>query len=162
MKVSNVRWIYAIMCLDLLFIKPFVMSYPLTLLKTAADCDAVLKFAGDEKADQEIKKILLDRAVETTSEDTLELEAELTSLESEITNLETLVAGLPEGSTSRSTNEDKLEQAKYRRYVLRKRRNKKGFLSQFERQVELTGAENSITVLEELIGQVTEHKATLS
>ena len=88
------------------------MAYSLTLLKTAADCDAVLQFAGTEKADLELKKLVMSHSLQNFSEDSLELDAELASVNSEITTLQTVIATLPEGKI-KEDNMDKLKKAEY-------------------------------------------------
>jgi hypothetical protein len=136
------------------------MSYTLTLLKTAADCDAVLQFAGSEKADLEFKKVVMTHSLQDFSQDSLELDAELTSVNSEVQTLQTMIASLPEGKV-KEENKDKLKTAEYKQHLLNKRRNKKGFQAQLERELDLAHADTSIANLTAFISDVTAKKATL-
>jgi peptidoglycan hydrolase CwlO-like protein len=136
------------------------MAYTLTLLTTAAECDAVLKYAKNDKKDLQYKKLQLTRSLEDFNENSTELNDQLAALTAEVTTLTTVIAGLADGPYKTEQNK-KLKKAEYSLFLATSRKNKNGSPAQLERELELEQADQQIAAVETFISQVTTHKAGL-
>jgi hypothetical protein len=136
------------------------MSYTLSLLTTAADCDTVLKYAANDKKDLEYKKLQLSRSLDDISENSAEIEAQIVSLTNEVTTLTNVIAGLADGNY-KNDQVKKLKRAEYNLFLAQSRKSKNGSPAQLERELELEQAEQQLVSVNDFIGQVTTHKATL-
>ncbi|MES2650052.1 MAG: hypothetical protein V4717_24460 [Bacteroidota bacterium] len=136
------------------------MAYTLSLLTTAADCDAVLKFANKEKKDLDYRILQLGRSLENYSENNTESDAELLALNAEITGLTSVLATLPLGE-SWTDNDMKLKKAQYSLYLLNAHMNKNGKPAQLERELELEYANQKLASVTSFLADVTTRKAAL-
>ncbi len=136
------------------------MNYSLTLLTTAADCDTVLKYAANDKKDLDYKKIQLSRSLESFSENSVEIEAQITALSNEVSTLTTVIAGLADGDY-KNEQVKKLKRAEYSLFLANSRKSKNGSPAQLERELELEQAVQQLAAATDFINQVTAHKATL-
>lgn len=91
------------------------MPYPVELLTTVADCDAVLAANQKELHELKVSASVLDLRSDKTTDTATSKATELVNLNKTIAALTPLVASLDEGSKPRRMNEAQLRQATHRR-----------------------------------------------
>jgi hypothetical protein len=136
------------------------MTYSLTLLTTAPDCDTVL-------TETQFRLRLLnhqaeDLAIETasSSKSVTGLEVALAKTQAEINSLNYVIPTITDIEV-RKDNEVQLRRAVNRQAELLYRRENKGGLAVVLREVELGQVQAQITELTTFAAAVTAHKATL-
>jgi peptidoglycan hydrolase CwlO-like protein len=83
------------------------MNYSFTLFTSKADCDTAIAITRKRKNELEYRKITLEHKKQASVESAVEIETALQALNAEIATLETLIAGLPEGETKKTTSAKK-------------------------------------------------------
>lgn len=136
------------------------MNYTLTAITTVADCDALLQAADADQRELNIKKILQDRAYETSSTGATGIDAQLAATIAEITGLQAAVNNLPEGP-SKQNMVDKIADLQHKKYVLDKRRRKYGSLAMVQKQYTISSIETQIAANVSFIDAVTQRKGEL-
>ena len=136
------------------------MSYTVSLLKTAAECDSLLQQATREKRDLEVKKVVLANSLVNLSEDGESLATELALANGDVTTYTSVLATLSPGKTW-DEYDDKLATANYRLRVLNKRAGKKGGEAQVDHELDLADLDAMVANRTAVIDAVTAHKATL-
>jgi hypothetical protein len=136
------------------------MDYSHSLLKTKAECDALLKKAKGIKKDLELKKLQLESSLEDYTENSSDLAGNLQAAQLDVDTQTALVAGLPEGK-KKEKEKIELQKAQLRLTLLNDRKNKNGSPEQLERELELAFTIEKLVVVDGFITGVTAHKATL-
>ncbi|MCB2409141.1 hypothetical protein [Hymenobacter lucidus] len=137
------------------------MPYSLSLLKTRAQCDALLEIANEKIA------VLTFRGQETVFRTTnaegatIELSNELNSLNTYITAITPALATM-DASNDRDALGDELRRKTDRRDELMRRQTKSGPELLVERELEKALLEPQLPIVQDLITEVTAHRATLT
>ncbi len=137
------------------------MPYPVQLLTTVADCDAVLASAQSELQDFQLRESVLGRRDEKTSESAASAAAELTSLNATIALLTPLIPTLPAGSKIRFSNETSLRQATHRREDLVAARPTSGPVAALVQALDLRQVQVQTAEIQRCISEVTARRAAL-
>jgi hypothetical protein len=138
-------------------LKHFFMTQNFTMLKTKADCDAVIAIANKEKSDLEFRKGSLERQSTSAAETAMEIQAELESLNAELAYLDGILATAPDGKFKDDTLA-KFKKAEYRKFLLSRRENNYGVVAAIDKAYDIGIIENSIEVTDDFITAVTAHK----
>lgn len=88
---------------------------------TVADCQELLNIATRDKSSLEFRKTGLERQLDSSSTNSVEIEAELAAVTAEVNIYEQIIASLPEG-TIKEENKVKLTKAQYKKFTLEQRR----------------------------------------
>jgi len=137
------------------------MVYSLNLLKTWAQCDLVLAMAAEKRKTLVFRDTEGDFRTDNTGKTATDLTNELTSLNAYITAMTPVVAGLPE-SKERTESTDELRKKTDRRDELVSRQGKAGGEKLVERELGQALLEPQLPIIDDLVAQVTAHRATLS
>lgn len=136
------------------------MNYDFTMLKTPADCDAVLAVLAREKTQLEFRRTTLEFRNDSAEASALEIQQELDGINAELTYLENFIATLPEGEM-KEESEDKWRRADFRKYVLTRSKNRKGGATVFTKDYDIGIIEQSIEETDTVISGVTSRKNEL-
>jgi len=137
------------------------MTYPVDLLLTRADCDAVLADTAADVARVEFHITALTRSSTLRTEAATEDSSAITSLTDQITPLETRVAGMPVGE-ARTAEELRLRALKRQREKLQDDQlGGQGSRGAFRQRRELDGAQRELVGLQDCVAQVTTKRTAL-
>ncbi len=136
------------------------MSYNITLLTQVADCDAMLTWAGNEKADLLLKKSVEERQIVKFSMTSAELDVILQSTIAKIAMYDAIIPTLPEGPIKDEQIKER-RKADHKKFLLEERRESYGAIAMLQKQVEVASMEHEIEELNALISGVEAHKAAL-
>ncbi|MGV3698174.1 hypothetical protein [Flavobacterium sp.] len=136
------------------------MNYNITNLTQVADCDAMLTWAGNEKADLLLKKSVEERAIVKFTISSAEIDALLQSTIAEIAMYDTMIAGMPDGPL-KDEQIKKRRKADYKKFLLENRRESYGAIAILQKQFEVAGMGHEVTELDVLIAAVEAQKAAL-
>ena len=137
------------------------MSYTVSLLKTAAECDSLLLQVTREKRDLDVKKVVLANTLVNLSEDGESLATELALANGDVTTYTSVLATLTPQGKAWLEYDDKLATAVYRLRVLNKRAGKKGGEAQVDHELDVADLDAMVANRTAVIDAVTAHKATL-
>ena len=137
------------------------MSYTVSLLKTAAECDSLLLQVTREKRDLDVKKVVLANTLVNLSEDGESLATELALANGDVTTYTSVLATLTPDGKAWKEYDDKLATAVYRLRVLNKRAGKKGGEAQVDHELDVADLDAMVANRTAVIDAVTAHKATL-
>jgi len=136
------------------------MSYSVDLLKTTAECDALIAIAGKEMEDLLFRKTSLERQKVSYANSSNEIDKDIAATALEISSLQTAVAGLPAGS-ARNQNEARLKRLELKQFLLGQRDKNYGAISLLTREYDLELNAKDIEATNAFIASVTERKAAL-
>lgn len=138
------------------------MTYPVELLDTAEDCDAVLEAAAEERAEIEYRRTQLQRINTVGTGRATELNTELSGATAEYNNLATMLPGMAEGPTKKK-NMREFKRLEYRIYLLndKKTTGDSGVLAVFKRKYELNCLALELTENTTLATEVQARKTAL-
>lgn len=137
------------------------MAYSTAVLKTKADCDAVLNMAHQDKDFLLVQQTNLERQVKVHATTSVEVESELKTVNAE---LDFLAAQIPT-IEDQSLKENKLkDQSKlqYRQRVLLGRKVDYGALSLLDREFSLERVKKELQEADNFITTIENHKSGLS
>lgn len=137
------------------------MAYSLSLLTTRALCDAVLAYVNDRLTVFTFREQESEFHTGNATDTATALSSELSGLVAYITALTPVVTALPAGK-SRDMQTDELRRKTNRRDELASRQGKVGPERLVEREFEQALLPPQVTVAQDLIAQVTAHRATLT
>ena len=137
------------------------MSYTVSLLKTAAECDSLILQVTREKRDLDVKKVVLANTLVNLSEDGESLATELALANGDVTTYTSVLATLTPQGKAWLEYDDKLATAVYRLRVLNKRAGKKGGEAQVDHELDVADLDAMVANRTAVIDAVTAHKATL-
>lgn len=136
------------------------MAYSIERITEAADCDALLTWAGKEKAELSFKKISEDRQTTKFETSSLEVEGILKGVIAELKATEVVLGVLPEGPTKEEELKKKVK-LEYKKFLLENRKVSYGVVALLQKELDLQRINNELEEVEEFIGAITAHKATL-
>jgi len=136
------------------------MAYSLKLLTTRAQCDVVLAYANAKLSLLNYHDTQTGRRADNLTASTLNDTSELTSLNAYITGLTPVVATLPPGK-DRTRQENELRLRIDRRDTLLARQSQQGPEALVEAELDATLVDAQLPLVQELVAQVTAHRATL-
>jgi capsule polysaccharide export protein KpsE/RkpR len=144
----------------LLFIS-FFMAFPVHLLTTIADCDAVLTEAQAELRTFQVRESVLDLKDDTTTASATATAAELTDLDATIAQLTSIIPTLSAGSKIRRTNERALRTATRRREDLTLNQPTQNAVTALLKALDARQVTVQVAEIQQFIAEVTAHRATL-
>ncbi|MDI1318403.1 hypothetical protein [Flavobacterium sp.] len=136
------------------------MNYSVSNLTQVADCNALLAWAGKEKADLSFKKLSDERLTVRYAETSLELDAILQGVLAELAATETIIAVLPEGPTKEDAMNKKVR-LEYKKFLLETRKESYGSVALLEKEMDLGRVNQEIAEVDAFIVAVEAQKATL-
>ena len=136
------------------------MNYSVTNLTQVADCNALLAWAGKEKADLTFKKLSDERLTERYAETSLELDAVLQGVLAELAATETIISVLPDGP-SKDQAQDKKTRLEYKKFLLETRRENYGSVALLEKEMDLGRVLQEIAEVDAFVVAVEAHRDTL-
>ena len=136
------------------------MNYSVNNLSTVADCNALLNWAGKEKADLNFKRLSDERLTSRIAETSQELDAELQGVLAEISATETIISILPDGP-SKDDAINKKTRLEYKKFLLENRRESYGTVALLEKQMDLARVQVEINEVDAFISAIEERKAAL-
>ncbi|WP_210518210.1 hypothetical protein [Hymenobacter terricola] len=137
------------------------MNYSLSLLKTHADCDAVLAFCTSKSGLLNYHNNQTDHRAENLTASATGLASELTGLNAFITAMTPVIPTLPAGK-DRDKQENDLRVKTDRRDTLVARQGQTGPEALVESQLEQNLVDLQLPAVQELVDLVTAHRATLA
>jgi hypothetical protein len=136
------------------------MSYSVSNLTQVADCNALLTWAGREKADLAFKKTAEERMTVKFAETSVEIDAILQSVLAELAALDTIIAALPEGTVK--DDQIKLRTKKeYKKFLLETRRETYGKIALLQKESEVSRLGQEVEEMDVFIAAIEAHRATL-
>jgi len=136
------------------------MDYSVNNLSNVADCDALLTWAGREKADLSFKKLSDERLTSRIAETSQELDVELQGVLAEISATETIIGILPDGP-SKDDAINKKTRLEYKKFLLENRRESYGTVALLEKQMDLARVQVEIDEVDAFISAVEQRKAAI-
>ena len=136
------------------------MNYVINNLTQVADCDVLLSWAANEKADLAFKKMGEERLTIKYSSTSVEVESELQGVIIELTATDAIIASLPEGDL-KEEHLKKRTRIVYKKFLLENRKESYGTVALLEKQLDLERINKEIEEVDAFILAVTNHKATL-
>lgn len=137
------------------------MLYSVTNLTQVADCDALLTWAGREKADLTFKKTAEERLTVKYAETTLGIDAILQSVLVEISALDAIIAALPDGPFKDEQIKTKTKR-EYKKFLLETRKETYGIIALLQKQSDVSRVDQEIEEMNAFIAAIEERKATLA
>lgn len=135
--------------------------YTITNLTQIADCNALLAWAGREKADLVFKRISDERLTVRYADTSQELDALLRGVIVELTATETIITVLPDGPTKDDAI-NKKTRLEYKKFLLETRKESYGVVALVEKEMDLARVNRELEVVDSFIAAVETQKATLA
>ena len=136
------------------------MAYSLKLLTTRAQCDVVLAYAQAKLGLLNYHDTQTGRRADNLTASAGSTSAELTSLEAYLAALTPVVAALPPGK-DREKQANELRLKTDRRDTLLARQSLQGPEALVEAELDATLVDAQLPLVQDLVAQVTAHRATL-
>lgn len=127
--------------------------YTITNLTQIADCNALLTWAGREKADLAFKKISDERLTARFADTAQELDAVLQGVIAELAATETIISVLPDGPTKDEAI-NKKTRLEYKKFLLENRRESYGVVALLEKEMDLARVNSEIAEVDAFIAAV--------
>ena len=137
------------------------MPYSLTMLKTAAECDAVLKQTQARLRELNHQAYLLGHERQEAEEKATDVQVALIGVEADIAGYHSKRDVLPDDSVAHDKNEARLRDSINRRAQLTDRQAARGSVALLVHELKLSQVQVQITEVTTLATAVTAHKATL-
>lgn len=136
------------------------MSYSVTLLNTAAECDALIESLNADKEALAFRKISMDRQRKAYQSSSISIGAELQAVAAEIAALTSIIGGLADGPL-KDENVKRLRKAELKKFLLEDRQKGFGVMALIDREVEVTRADLQIAEIDTAISAVETRKTGL-
>jgi len=136
------------------------MAYSVAAITKKADCDVLINDAKKEKNDLEFRKLALQRQQTSYTENSVELEAELTQVNGELAAYDTIIAGLPDGEL-KTEQIKKKKKAELKQFLLTDKQHDYGVVALLAKELDLARLEKDIEATDNFIAAIEAHKATL-
>jgi hypothetical protein len=136
------------------------MVYSISNITQTADCDVLLAWAGNEKADLTFKKLSEERLTNKFATTSVEVDAVLQGVLVELSTIDTIIGVLPEGPTKEDEIKKKVK-LEYKKFLLETRKESYGAVSLLEKQLDLARIEKQLEELDTFVATVSAHKDTL-
>ncbi|PJJ60935.1 hypothetical protein [Hymenobacter chitinivorans] len=137
------------------------MAYPINLLTSAPECDALLEAAQQELRDLRVRETVLAAQGERTSESATDTTADLAAQAAIIAALAPIVPNLPAGSKARINTEADLRHATQRHQNLTANQQLRGPVAALTRALDLRQVQVQIAEINTFVAEVTARKAAL-
>ncbi|MFD2784361.1 hypothetical protein [Hymenobacter rubripertinctus] len=137
------------------------MAYPLNLLTTPAECDAVLAAAQTELRDLGVRETVLDAQGDRSSETAATNTADLASQEAVIAALTPVLPTLPVGSRAYFNTEADLRRATQRRDNLLANQLQRGPVAALNRALDLRQVQVQIAEINAFVAEVIARRAAV-
>ena len=136
------------------------MIYSIQLLTTASDCDAAKQIVEKDKNNLVRRKQNAEAELETYSENSVNVPAEVQALETEIAGMDSIIAMLPAGKQKNSfvTRRKKLDA---RLSLLSEKVGNYGLVALIDRQTDVGKLEAQIDALLAVLDAIEAHRLTL-
>ncbi|MEO5776682.1 MAG: hypothetical protein ABIQ27_07235 [Flavobacterium sp.] len=134
--------------------------YTITNLTQVADCNALLAWAGREKADLAFKKLSDERLTARFADTSQELDAVLQGVIAELAATETIIAVLPDGPTKDEAI-NKKTRLEYKKFLLETRRESYGVVALLEKEMDLARVNQEIVEVDTFIATIETHRDSL-
>ena len=136
------------------------MDYSVQNLTEVTDCDVLLTWAQNEKADLEFKSLSDSRLITKYSTTSIDIEATLQGVNAEIEATVTIIAALPEGP-SKTDAENRKYKLEYQKFLLENRKANYGFVALLQKEVELIRVEQEIGAVDSFISAIRDRRSQL-
>lgn len=136
------------------------MNYSVNNLTQVADCNALLTWAGKERANLAFKKLSDERQTVRYAEASEELNALLQGVVAEIAAQETILSVLPDGPTKDDALEKKTR-LEYKKFLLESRKESYGVVALLEKEMDLARVNLEIAEVDAFILAVETKRDTL-
>lgn len=136
------------------------MNYSVSNLTQVSDCDVLLAWAQNEKADLTFRKLSVERLTNRYAETSVEVSTELQGVIAELAAIDSFIAILPDGP-SKEEALDKKTRLEYKRFLLENRRDSYGVVALLEKEMDLGRVEQELVEVDVFIAAIEAKKATL-
>ena len=119
------------------------MDYTVSLLTTAADCQAAINIARAEKENLDYKRMGLSRQRQSATLNAASIEAELAAVNAELEVLQQILNTVQEGQLKEETR-GKFKKADYKKFLLENKKANYGALSMIEKEYDLASNDKVI------------------
>lgn len=136
------------------------MNYSVNNITQSADCDVLLTWAENEKADLTFKRLSEDRLTTKYANTSVEVDAILKGVLVEITASDTILGVLPDGPTKDAELKKKVK-LEYKKFLLETRKGSYGAVALLEKQLDLARLDQEIAEVTVFIDAVKAHKDSL-
>lgn len=138
----------------------FFMAYSLDLLKTKAECDAILAYAERETRALERRKVNKDFDSDQTTEIQTSVASKLATVSAKLAVIDGYIAGLPEGKDKRKELIEK-ERLEYQKKDLESRQLDYNTLSVLDSELDVERVERELAAIAAFVAEVNTKKAAL-
>ena len=129
-------------------------------MTTSADCDALKQLVEKDKNNLIRRKMNVEAELETYTENSINVPAEMQLISAEIAALDTIVPALPEGK-QKTNMVTRRKQLDARLSVINGRAGNYGLVALIDKQTEVLKLEAQIEALNALLAAIAAHRATL-
>ncbi len=119
------------------------MEYTVSLLTTAADCQALINLANQEKEILDHRRVGMEIQRKSSATNSVSIEAELAAVTAEIDAYNSVIASLPDGPV-KEENRRKLIKSEYKKFLLEQRRENYGVLAVLEKEYDIACLEKDL------------------
>ena len=136
------------------------MNYSVQNLTQVADCNALLTWAAQERADLDLKRHSNEHASDKFALTSQEVEVLLLAVNTDLASVESVIATLADGPY-RKEQINKKKRLEFKKFLLENRRESYGTVTLLEKQMDLACVKLSIDEVDAFIVAVEAQKATL-
>ncbi len=136
------------------------MNYNFTLIKTKANCETLIKIAGQTKEDLEFRRASLIRKQKSSTNNALSLQAEIQAITAEAAAVETAIVNLPDGEVKQEMVVRKTKLV-HKLFLLSNAQNSNGVVSILDREFDIGCLDQQIEEAGSFINGVTAHMNSL-
>ena len=136
------------------------MEYSVENLNEVTDCDSLVTWAQNEKADLEYKALSDNRLITKYSTTSIDIDATLQGVNAEIAATITIIAALPDGP-SKTDAENRKYKLEYQKFLLENRKANYGYVALLQKEAEVKRIQSELNAIEVFIGEVKDRREVL-
>ncbi len=136
------------------------MSYSVSKLTTAAECDKAVALATERKADLQFEQTIMGKELSDQEKAVQQTSVNLISIKAQITGAETAIASMPAGP-EKEVFVGRLRRLNDRKDNLEERLEKGGTAALLDAELDAELIATQITAIDAFIATVNTHKASL-
>ncbi len=136
------------------------MNYTVQNLTMVADCNALLTWAAQERADLDLKRHSDEHASTKFALTSQELEVALLAVNTDLASVDSVIATLPEGPY-KTDQRNKQKRLEFKKFLLENRKDSYGTIALLEKQMELARVKLELDEVDAFIAAVEAQKSTL-
>lgn len=136
------------------------MSFSISKLTLVQDCDELLAWAAEERADLDYRKITVERLIERYGRTSVEIESELITINAQIDASNLVLASLTDPDLIKK-EEDNRTRYVYKKFVLENRKESYGAIVLLEKELDYERILREINEVDAFVAMVTAHRDTL-